>query len=116
MRHVEEGLVKEFRVYGKKFEKSLQLIRAGKVKRHRFSPSGREIWTVVGHEGDQLVLENQPYCSCRHFHYRVLGGLDDTCHHLLGVKIAKRTRNFDSIEFRDEEYSSFLRSLLKDFG
>jgi predicted nucleic acid-binding Zn finger protein len=84
------------------------------VKLHKFSPSEREIWTVVGREGDQLVDESQPYCSCKYFYYRVLSGKDDICYHLLGLVMAKQINAYDIIEFQDYEYTSFLESLLKD--
>ena len=112
----DNSLVDEFRVYGSKFKKALELVNSGKVKLHRFNPSGREIWTVVGREGDHLVTEDNPYCSCRHFHYRVLSDQDDICHHIVGVKVAKRTSRFNLVEFSDEEHSSFIKALLSDFN
>jgi predicted nucleic acid-binding Zn finger protein len=100
--------------YGKKLEKALKLLEDKSVKLHKFSPSEREIWTVVGREGDQLVDESQPYCSCKYFYYRVLSGKDDICYHLLGLVMAKQINAYDIIEFQDYEYTSFLESLLKD--
>ncbi|MCP8309868.1 MAG: SWIM zinc finger family protein [archaeon] len=100
--------------YGKKLEKALKLLEDKSVKLHKFSPSGREIWTVVGKEGDQLVDDSQPYCSCRHFYYRVLSEKDDICYHLLGLTIAKKINSYDIIEFQDFEYQAFLEYLLRD--
>jgi len=100
--------------YGKKVQKALKLVSERSVKLHKFLPSGREIWTVVGREGDQLVDDSQPYCSCGHFYYRVLSHKDDICYHLLGLKIAKKMQKFDVIEFQDAEYPSLLESILKD--
>jgi len=109
-----ENLYAQYGHYGKKLEKALRLVIGGGVKLHRFSPSQREIWTVVGREGDQLVDEYQPYCSCRHFYYRVLGNKDDLCYHLLGLRIAKQINKYDTVEFMDLEYHPFLELLLKD--
>jgi len=100
--------------YGKKLDKALKLVTERCIKLHKFFPSGRELWTVVGREGDQLVDDLQPFCSCRHFYYRVLSNKDTTCYHLLGLKIAKQNNEFDVIEFQDSEYSSLLEGILKD--
>ncbi|MGQ9718647.1 MAG: hypothetical protein ACUVWK_02170 [Nitrososphaerales archaeon] len=108
------NLYAQYGHYGKKLEKALRLVMSKGVKLHRFSPSQREIWTVVGREGDQLVNESQPYCSCRHFYYRVLGGKDDLCYHLLGLRIANQINKYDTVEFTDLEYLPFLELLLKD--
>lgn len=100
--------------YGKKLEKALKLLEDKSVKLHKFSPSGREIWTVVGKEGDQLVDDSQPFCSCRHFYYKVLSEKDDICYHILGLKMARQINSYGIIEFKDSEYSSFLELLLRD--
>lgn len=87
------------------------IVAEGRVKLHKFIPSQREIWTVVGSRGDQLVIESQPYCTCRHFHYAVLGGRDKTCYHLSAVKKAKQTAKFVKVEIDDAEYGRFLAML-----
>ncbi len=89
------------------------------VKVHHFEPSGREIWTVVGTEGDALVdydpLETrQQYCSCDDFHFRVLGGTVSQCYHLIAARKAREDNRYSKIIFSDIEYVSFLRSLLAD--
>ena len=38
-----------------------KLINNGGVKLHKFFPSNREIWTVVGSLGDQIVFINNNY-------------------------------------------------------
>ena len=32
------------------------VINEGRVKLHKFMPSGRELWTVVGRTGDNLIF------------------------------------------------------------
>jgi len=91
-----------------------EIVAEGRVKLHRFNPSGREIWTVVGSRGDQVVIESQPYCTCYHFHFAVLGGRDKACYHLLAVKKAKQASKFVKIEIDDEEYGRFLSMLARD--
>ena len=111
-----ESIIAQYGKYGKKLERAWQLVNTQSIKLHRFSPSGRELWTAVGKEGDQLVYEEQPYCSCRDFHYRVLGEKEETCYHLIGLKMAKQLKAFDIIEFDDEEYPQILAAILKDLS
>ncbi len=109
-----EELSAKYGRYGKKLEKALKLLKDKSVKLHKFTPSGREIWTAIGKEGDQLVDDSQPYCSCRHFYYKVLSEKDDICYHILGLRMAKQINEYDVIEFNDSEYPSFLELLLGD--
>ena len=114
MEQVPPELLEQYSADKKKFEKALETVRQMNVKRHIFKPSGREIWTVLGGEGDQLVDDSQPYCSCRHFHFKVLGGKDLTCYHLLSISLAKKLEKYEEIVFHDEEHYDFLRALIKD--
>jgi predicted nucleic acid-binding Zn finger protein len=109
-----EELHAKYSHYGKKLERALKLLEDKSVKLHKFSPSGREIWTVIGKEGDQLVNDSQPYCSCRHFYYKVLSEKDDICYHILGLRMAKQIKEYDIIELHDSEYPTFLELLLGD--
>ena len=95
-------------------ERISEIVEEGRVKLHRFLPSGREIWTVVGSRGDQLVIESQPYCTCRHFHFAVLGGRDKTCYHISALKKAKESSRFVRIDMDDAEYGRFLSLLSSD--
>ncbi len=109
-------IIREFEKHGKKLERALALVKSKRVKVHRFNPSKREIWTVVGRGGDQIVIEDQNYCSCNHFHYKVLSGEDNICQHILSLKIAKRLNEFNIFNFFDDNYMSFMKSLLKDLS
>ena len=100
--------------YGSKFGKAVDVVAAGSVKEHRFLPSGRTIYTVVGNLGDEFVNPQKPYCSCSHFYFRVLEGREDTCYHLLSYRIAFEAHRFDTIRFSDEEYRSVLRAIVSD--
>ena len=95
-------------------EKAAEAVLAGCVKKHVFTPSGRTLFTVVGRTGDEFIDPEKPFCSCRHFFFRVLGGRDPTCYHLLAYKIAKETQRFDQVEMHDEEFGSFLKLLASD--
>ncbi len=89
------------------------------VKLQLFEPSKREIWTVVGADGDFFVDfdplgRRLEYCSCEDFHFRVLGGSVSECYHLIALKHARETNLFSKIIFSDDEYEGFLRALLLD--
>ncbi|MEM2339570.1 MAG: SWIM zinc finger family protein [Nitrososphaerales archaeon] len=103
-----------YRIYGKKFDKALKLVEENCVKLHYFHPSGREIWIVVGSEGDYIVDDSIPYCSCRDFYFKVLNGKSELCYHLLALKLAKIMKKYDEIKFQDEEYAQFIKLLLYD--
>lgn len=90
------------------------MVEAGRVKRHIFKPSGREIWTVVGSRIDHYVDLEQPYCSCKDFYYHLIRGLEQTCYHLEAAKIAKQTNRYTEITLSDEEYQPLLAAILKD--
>lgn len=94
--------------------KAAEAVLSGCVKRHTFMPSGRVLLTVVGRSGDEFIDPEKPFCSCRHFFFRVLGGRDPTCYHLLAYEIAKETQTFDEVEMHDEEFGSFLKLLASD--
>ncbi|MDG7001916.1 MAG: hypothetical protein JRN15_22690 [Nitrososphaerota archaeon] len=89
------------------------------VKLHRFSPSGTEIWTVVGSECDFLVdfipkMNRNVYCACYDFHFRVTSGKVTECYHLAAARTALREGMYSVIEFNDEEMVGFLEALLGD--
>lgn len=95
-------------------EKASEAVRDRCVKEHVFTPSGRVLFTVVGRSGDEFIDPERPFCSCKHFFFRVLGGRDPTCYHLLAYSMAKESGRFDRIEMHDEEFSTFLRLLASD--
>ena len=98
----------------KGFEKAWEAVKRGAVKLHRFLPSGREIWTVVGME-EHLVDDEEGYCSCRHYYFSAMrkGGV---CYHILAVRMAKELGLYELIEMDDEEYPTFLALLLEDLS
>jgi len=103
--------------HGSKLNQALKTAVGGGVKVHRFLPSGRTIETVVGSEGDEFIDSRRKYCSCSHFFFRVLGGRDETCYHLLSHRIAVELGKLDVVTFDDAEYGQVFANLLADvFG
>ncbi len=106
--------VGEFAKYGKKFDKALDTVLSGGVKEVRFLPSGRKVFSVVGRLGDEFIDPERPYCSCSNFFFRVTGGREEICYHLLSYKIAVKTGKLDVVEFSDEEYAGYLVATVRD--
>lgn len=99
-------------------ERAQKLVDDLRVKRHLFLPSERVVWTVVGRDGDMIVNFDRgagsAYCACNDFHFRVLGGEIPECYHLMAARSAFDQGKYCVTNFSDEEYESFLRSLLAD--
>jgi predicted nucleic acid-binding Zn finger protein len=100
-------------------EKAQKVLSNLGVKLQIFKPSGRELWTVVGTDGDFIVdyepsARRPPYCSCQDFHFRVLSGAVSECYHLIAIKQARAQQLHSTVIFADEEYEGFLRALLQD--
>jgi predicted nucleic acid-binding Zn finger protein len=97
--------------YGRKFDRAVQTVLAGGVKEHRFLPSRRSVFTVVGNLGDEFIDPGRPYCSCSNFFFKVAGKEEEYCYHLLSYKIATESGHVDTIIFNDEEYDSLVRAV-----
>lgn len=106
--------VTELAKFGRKFEKAIDTVLVGGVKECRFLPSGRKIFSVVGTQGDEFIDPERPYCSCSNFFFRVMGGREELCYHLLSYKIAVKTGHVVVVKFGDDEYGEYLSAIIKD--
>jgi len=104
----------QYSSYQREFARAIEVVLDGCVKRHSFVPSGRTLYTVVGRSGEEFIDPERPFCTCKQFFFRVLGGKAETCYHLLGYEIARDAQLFDEIRFDDEEFGDFLRLLTFD--
>ena len=109
-----KGKLAGFEKYGKKLDRAIDTVLAGGVKESRFLPSGRKVITVVGRLGDEFIDPEKPYCSCSNFYFRVLGGREETCYHLISYRVAVMTGKVDVTEFSDEEYGAYLVATVRD--
>ena len=100
--------------YGPKLGRAIDTVLAGGVKESLFLPSGRKVITVVGRLGDEFIDPDRPYCSCSNFFFRVLGGREETCYHLLSYRIAAEAGKLDVVKFSDEEYGAYLAATVRD--
>jgi predicted nucleic acid-binding Zn finger protein len=102
-----------------RLSKARAVVDSQGVKLHKFHPSGKTIWTVVGRECDFLVDidpedETKLYCACGDFYYRVLSTKVTECYHLLALKIALKEELYVVVNFDDDEYPQFLKALVSD--
>ncbi|MGA1974214.1 MAG: SWIM zinc finger family protein [Conexivisphaerales archaeon] len=94
--------------------KASKIVDSGGVKRHIFEPSGTEIWTVVGAEGEYLVSDDPPLCTCPAFYFSLTRGKKRNCHHLIAVELAKQEDHVATTVGRDEEIRIFLKLLCEE--
>ena len=104
----------EFEKYGTKLDRAVDTVLAGGVKECRLLPSGRRLITVVAKYGDEFVDPERQYCSCSNFYFRVLGGREETCYHLISYRIAAKAGKVDIVEFSDEVYGPYLSATIQD--
>jgi predicted nucleic acid-binding Zn finger protein len=88
--------------------KATEIVDSGGVKHHIFKPSDTEIWTVVGSEGEYLVSDDPPLCTCPAFYFALTRGRNRECHHLLALKLAKKRSHVAVVVGHDEEIPSFI--------
>jgi len=84
-----------------------------RIKLHIFVPSDRKLWTIVSKNNEYWLDPDLDYCTCKYYFFRTLSG-KDRCIHLKSLAEALRLKEYDRIEFQDDEYAGFLTSLLKD--
>jgi predicted nucleic acid-binding Zn finger protein len=90
-----------------------ETVNLGSVKLHVFSPSGREIWTVVGKDDEHWADPELHFCSCRHYYYKTMSN-DEICYHIKSIEQARQDNKFVRTDFDDSEYNGFLKILLLD--
>jgi predicted nucleic acid-binding Zn finger protein len=112
-----EALASRFADYSKErsqFERAIEAVFRGCVKRHIFLPSGRRIYTVVGSNADEFIDPEKSFCSCESYFYGVLSAKVKHCYHILSFKIADESELIREVRFDDQEYDMFMRLLALD--
>lgn len=89
------------------------IVSGNGVKLHRFEPSQRQIWTVVGKENEHWLDPDLEFCSCEDYFFNTLNGGSE-CYHLKSVKIAKEQSKVETITFSDDEFANFVSALIYD--
>nr|MDO8134331.1 hypothetical protein [Candidatus Njordarchaeum guaymaensis] len=97
--------------YGERFWKGIRAATEGYVKKHAFSPSGREVWTVEGKKMDYMVIDDF-YCGCDDFYLNVvIRRKFSCCYHLLAKVIAEALELYESVTSNDNKYLPLMRGL-----
>ena len=109
-----KGRFPEFERHGSKLDRAVDTVLAGGVKESVFLPSGRKVFTVVGRAGEEFIDPDRPFCSCSNFFFRVLGGREETCYHLLSYEIASKSGKLDVVKFSDDEYGADCAAAVRD--
>ena len=96
-----------------KQEKINSIVDQRRVKLHRFNPSKREIWTIVGKAKEQWIDPDSKFCSCSGYYFGMIKN-KSPCYHLDSILKAKKENKFEIIEFMDDEYESFISGIVSD--
>lgn len=95
-------------------DRALSIASAGRVKVHRFEPSGRSITTVVGRGDEHWVDPDMRFCSCRAFYFAMTRGGDPSCYHIKSARVASDSGKAEVVVFADEEFDDFVRGLVPE--
>jgi len=96
-----------------KQEKIDSIITERRIKLHKFTPSNREIWTVVGKDKEHWIDPDTKFCSCSGFYFGMIKN-NTPCYHIESIILAKKEKKFEKIEFLDEEFESFISGIVRD--
>lgn len=88
-----------------------EAVTEGRVKLHLFMPSGRKVWTVVGHKAEHWIDPRHGYCTCRAHYFSKKAG---ACYHTKCWAYADSTSRYAKIQFDDKEFDGFVAGLVND--
>ena len=94
-------------------EKIESTVNEKRVKLHHFTPSDRKIWTIVGKEKEHWLEPDFEFCSCPGFYFG-MSKSQKPCYHLESIKLAKKEKKFETIEFSDDVYENFISGLISE--
>ena len=96
-----------------KQDKIKSIVDEKRIKLHLFTPSKREIWTVVGKEKEHWIDPDFKFCSCSGYYFGMIKN-KTSCYHIESILLAKKENKFEIIEFTDDEYESFISGIVRD--
>jgi len=88
-----------------RFENALSLIEKRRIKKYRFSPSGRVIWAVKGRKAEYQVIPDSNFCSCDDYYFRVIDRKRQLCYHIIAQRLANVMERYILEELPDSAYS-----------
>ena len=101
-------IFQEIRSDNTKLKKIDSLLSEKRIKLHLFEPSKRKIWTVVGADKEYWFDPDLDFCSCPGYYF------NNECYHLYNFPLARAKNKIELTTFSDDEYKSFITSLLSD--
>lgn len=86
-------------IYKEKGKKAIDAINSKRVKRYN------DFYVVVGIEEEHIIVED--YCNCKDFFFNA-SRKGEYCWHILAVKIAEITGNYDKVDIWYHEIEKIL--------
>ena len=107
---LERKLAEKLEVFfGERYERALDLVERGAIKRYLFKPSGRVIWEVRGKNSTYQVMPHTNFCNCDDYYFRVMNAKKQLCYHIIAQKIALALDRFEKEESHDIDYGRITR-------
>jgi len=98
-------------VFQKRFQQALALAEGEKVRRYRFTPSGRTVWVVTGREREYQVLPDSLFCTCDDYYYRVMDQKRQLCYHIIAQQISEAMGRYNVTDMIDSRYPEVISKL-----
>ena len=67
----------------------------------------------MGRDSEYWLDPDLHYCSCSNFYFKGMSK-EKKCYHLNFLYRNINSKNFETISFNDEEFSSFTQAIIKD--
>ena len=98
-------------LFQKRFQQALGLVEAGRVRKYRFSPSGRTVWVVTGRGRDYQVLPDSLFCTCDDYYFRVMEHKKQLCYHIIAQQLSEAMGKQNITEMSDSRYPEVTSKL-----
>ncbi|MFQ5710413.1 MAG: hypothetical protein ACE5GD_01400 [Candidatus Geothermarchaeales archaeon] len=95
--------------FGERFERALEALREGRVKRYRFTPVPWEVPFVVGYRKEYLLIPEALYCGCRGAYSRGRSG--EICYHLLAYGLGEALGLVEEVEVEARHFEAIIDEL-----
>lgn len=90
--------------FQKRFQQALGLAEGEKVRKYRFSPSGRILWVVTGRGREYQVLPDSMFCTCDDYYFRVMDNKKQLCYHIIAQRLSEAMGKYNVTEMIDSRY------------
>ena len=90
--------------FQKRFQQALGLAEGEKVRKYRFSPSGRTLWVVAGRGREYQVLPDSLFCTCDDYYFRVMDNKKQLCYHIIAQRLSEAMGKHTVTEMIDSRY------------